>query len=97
MTNTGINHNNLREKPKGVLLGMFKMDCLALFGRHVLKIDASTIDNLLRQAYSGILTNTTRVDYENVYTTIKQEDDDVVRQNSQRAENKLMMVKLLRD
>ena len=96
MTNTGIALNNLREKPKGVLLGMFKMDCLALFGRHVLKTDAGTIDNLLRQVYSSLLTNTTRVDYENAYTTIKQDDDDVVRQNSQRAENKSMMVKLLR-
>ena len=57
-TNTGISFNNLREKPKGVLLGMFKMDCLALFGRHVLntnKLDAFTIDSLLRQVYSKLL------------------------------------------
>ena len=39
---------------------MFKMDCLALFGRHVLntnKLDAFTIDSLLRHVYSKILSS----------------------------------------
>ena len=43
------------------MLGMFKMDCLALFGRNVLhSLDASTIDNILRKAYSKLLNQITR-------------------------------------
>ena len=43
------------------MLGMFKMDCLALFGRNVLhSLDPSTIDNILRKAYSKLLNQITR-------------------------------------
>ncbi len=40
---------------------MFKMDCLALFGRNVLNtLDSATIDNILRKAYSKLLSQVTK-------------------------------------
>lgn len=39
--NNGLKMENLgkNSKPKGVILGMFKMDCLALFGRNILALE----------------------------------------------------------
>ena len=70
MTNTGINLKGVRkhERPKGVILGMFKMDCLALFGRNVLhSLDVGTIDNILRKAYSGLLKQVTQEEMKQSY------------------------------
>ena len=38
---------------------MFKMDCLALFGRNILKFDTKRIDDVLRSAYTNLLTEVT--------------------------------------
>ena len=46
---------------------MFKMDCLSLFGRNLLKMEPREIDDILRSAYSNLLTKVTKFEMEMTY------------------------------
>ena len=71
VTNTGItliSKKQKAERPKGVILGMFKVDCLSIFGRNVLHMEASQIDDVLRSAYQVMLSRVTKLDLVDNYS-----------------------------
>ena len=47
---------------------MFKMDCLALFGRNILKMETKEIDDILRNTHSYLLTKVTKLEMETSYS-----------------------------
>lgn len=57
-----------QKQPGGVILGMFKMDCLALFGRNILKMESKEIDDILRTTHSNLLTKVTKFEMETSYS-----------------------------
>lgn len=78
-----------KKRPKGVLFGMFKSDCLALFGRCVLKIEEDALDRRLRAAYVKLLGKIRKHNMEDIYAS-----DDPKQRTSQIKVQKLLVLQV---
>ena len=65
---------------------MFKSDCLALFGRQVLEISDSALENLIRGVYKQLLAKISKLNMEDMYAP----EEDPKQRTSQMKVQKLL-------